>query len=442
MNRHLPLLTTLVAGLLLLAATPLFAGVLVQCPTRAVAYDDPDVALYPVNYEGWFADDVVVDGMLRASDGEIGNGIDVFPVSPNEVCLHLAAGDGFTNMADGREQYIFGFNNATDGTSTTNPRDDSVMLNYMLGATFPAPTMTFRQGDEVYLSLTNVGMVMRPDLFDPHTVHWHGFPNASSVFDGVPDASISINMGSTLTYYYKVVEPGTYMYHCHVEAAEHMQMGMLGNLYVTAGQDQTAPGNTVAGGSYVMQAGDHFAYNDGDGSTRYDLAYPIQISSFDPIFHEQHIGIQPLPFANMDDKYPMLNGRGYPDTAISGPLDPGLHTHIDGSPMSSRIEGTIGDRILLRISSLSTTSYHTLTVQGIPMLVVGQGSRKLGPINDTSQYYLTNSVTLGGGESIDVILDTAAIPAGTYFLYSTNLDHLANDAEDYGGMMTEIHLAN
>ena len=26
----------------------------------------------------------------------------------------------------------------------------------------------------------------------------------------------------------------------------------------------------------------------------------------------------------------------------------------------------------------------------------------------------------------------------TYFVYSTNLDHLSNDAENFGGMMTEV----
>ena len=94
------------------------------------------------------------------------------------------------------------------------------------------------QDDEFYLTLTNVGMIMRPDLADPHTVHFHGFPNASAIFDGVPDASVSVNMGASLSYYYKLVEPGTYMYHCHVEATEHMQMGMLGNLYVKPAQNK------------------------------------------------------------------------------------------------------------------------------------------------------------------------------------------------------------
>jgi hypothetical protein len=50
----------------------------------------------------------------------------------------------------------------------------------------------------------------------------------------------------------------------------------------------------------------------------------------------------------------------------------------------------------------------------------------------------TNSVTLGGGETADVIVDTDRVPAGTYTLYTTNLQFLSNGAEDRGGMMTHI----
>jgi hypothetical protein len=64
--------------------------------------------------------------------------------------------------------------------------------------------------------------------------------------------------------------------------------------------------------------------------------------------------------------------------------------------------------------------------------------------------YYTNSITLGGGESLDVILDsclvrtatscTTPVPVGTYYLYTPNLDHLSNDAENFGGLMTEVHV--
>ena len=94
----------------------------------------------------------------------------------------------------------------------------------------PAPTIHVREGDEFYLTLTNVGTHQRPDLFDPHTVHYHGFPNASAIFDGLPELGTPPSTSRrVLTYYYN--NPGARhlnMYHCHVEATEHMQMGMLG----------------------------------------------------------------------------------------------------------------------------------------------------------------------------------------------------------------------
>ena len=160
--------------------------------------------------------------------------VDVIPGNENVKCMHLAAGDGFIKMADGRLQYMFGFSDMTG-----IPQAKAIGAG-ILRAAYPAPTIVLDQDDEFYLTLTNVGMIMRPDLADPHTVHFHGFPNASAIFDGVPDASVSVNMGASLSYYYKLVEPGTYMYHCHVEATEHMQMGMLGNLYVKPAQNKLA----------------------------------------------------------------------------------------------------------------------------------------------------------------------------------------------------------
>jgi hypothetical protein len=70
--------------------------------------------------------------------------------------------------------------------------------------------------------------------------------------------------------------------------------------------------------------------------------------------------------------------------------------------------------------------------------VIAQNARLLRDLSGNNLSYNTNSITLGGGESADVILDVSNVPTGTYFLYSTNLDHLSNDAENFGGMMTEI----
>jgi FtsP/CotA-like multicopper oxidase with cupredoxin domain len=352
---------------------------------------------------------------------------------PNTYCKHFTAGDGFVTMADGRVDYIFGFDDVT-GTPPA-----SVVLN-LARANFVAPTLELSEGDRFYLTLTNVGMVARPDLFDAHSVHFHGFANQAPIFDGVPEPSITPNMGSSLTYFYNLTEPGTYMYHCHFEAAEHIQMGMQGQLFIKPKQDGSV--KTYNGRTYSR-----FVYNDGDGSTGYDKAVALQLSAFDTATHEADFNIQPIPFNEMKTVYPMINGRGYPDTVNPDPLpapnDPG-NPYLTGFQsqkstalvtLDRAVEGT---RLLLRLSNLGVADFYTVTALGLPMRVVGAGARQLRGSNGKDLYYDTSSVTLGGGESVEVMIDTSNVAAGTYFLYTTNLNFLSNNQEDHGGMMTEI----
>jgi FtsP/CotA-like multicopper oxidase with cupredoxin domain len=379
------------------------------------------------------------------------------PPVRNIACKFLTAGDGHVTMADGNDIYVFGFDDVT-GVPTNqimNMVNDPVAPGGMRGAETSAPTINVKAGQEFYLSLTNVGMVERPDLVDPHTVHYHGFPNASSVFDGEPMASMAINMGETLTYYYNNVEPGTYMYHCHVEASEHMQMGMLGNLYVRPQQDGT-----------LINGYTQFAYNDcptypiitaGCGSTGYDVGYPIEITAMDPEFHHADQTYNETDFAFMTDTYSLLNGRGYPDTInpcgrqTAYPTVPAGWPACTGSDILNSlgvpsqntpalIMARAGQKILLHFPSLSTVDFHTVTLLGLPMTIIGQGARQYRNFNGTTYYYNTGSITLGGGEAYDILINTAGASPGTYFLYTTNLNYLSNDAEDFGGMMTEIVL--
>jgi FtsP/CotA-like multicopper oxidase with cupredoxin domain len=336
-----------------------------------------------------------------------------------------------------------------------------------------APPLTFRVGQEVYISLTNVNTNHRPDLFDPHTVHWHGFPQAAPIFDGVPESSATINGGSTLTYYYKVNDEGTFMYHCHVESTEHMQMGMLGSLSVLPATWPTAQlSNTSTTdlrpvlGRLATGTTPRFAYGNtaaaatvnqkADAVTSaYDVEYTIQLGAFDQNFHRKHEQVQGLPFAEMRATHPMLNGRGYPDTVDPGagpetqiPEDVNGRTHFS-QPVSALIRVAKNRKALVRIHNLNEIDYHTITIQGIPMTVVGYGAAVTrGMTTDASGAfvagganwsYRTTTVTLGGGESADVVLDTTNVPAGTYFLYSSNLNLLSNGSgEDRGGLMTHV----
>ena len=72
------------------------------------------------------------------------------------------------------------------------------------------------------------------------------------------------------------------------------------------------------------------------------------------------------------------------------------------------------------------------------MRIVGKDAKLLRGPDGKDLYYDTSSVTLGGGESVDALLDTTGVAPGTYFLYATDLNYLTNGDEDFGGMMTEI----
>ena len=361
----------------------------------------------------------------------------------------------------------------------------------VMNGNIPAPLVAVDEDDELFLTLTNVGMIMRPDLFEQHTIHFHGYPNASSFYDGVPDASVAINIGGSFTYYYLAPDAGTYFWHCHITPPEHLQMGMVGQLYVRPRQNRV-PSGTSLYSSLQAQQNDHrtacnpaadilcstnlpavptgatqgtdkvgnpqkYVYNDGDGSTAYDVEYPLQIHGFDPNFHFVGMTFNPEMFVDMKDKYFLLNGRSYPDTVMPGPQatqtsDGRMHY---SQPLPSIINIPVGGKAALRIADLSVSEYGTLASLGIPMHVVGYNAKLLrDQMGNNTQYY-TNSITIGGGESLDVVLDASdascgapgcaaeVYPAGsTFFLYTPQLDHLSNDAENFGGLMTEVHICN
>jgi hypothetical protein len=199
------------------------------------------------------------------------------------------------------------------------------------------------------------------------------------------------------------------------------------------------PGQTTA---TVATAGVKYAYNDGDGLTAYDVEYPIQIHGFDPNFHFVGMTFNPEGFSDMKDKYFLLNGRSYPDTVTPGPMETQSADGVNhfSQPLPSIINIPPGKKALLRISDLDVSEYQTLASLGIRMHVVGYNAKLLRDQAGHNLDYYTNSITLGGGESLDVILDSTGVPSGTYYLYTPNLDHLSNDAENFGGLMTEVHV--
>jgi FtsP/CotA-like multicopper oxidase with cupredoxin domain len=418
-----------------------------------------------------------LSGLLDMSNGLPGTQFPSVFNGPYAGAVPLVPGDPATTvLASGPGSFTFNgavgqvpdLDNGGAINGHVDPRQ--IMDVGVMNGNIPAPLMAIDEDDEFFLTLTNVGMIMRPDLFEQHTVHFHGYPNASAFYDGVPDASVAINIGGSFTYYYLAPDAGTYFWHCHITPPEHLQMGMVGQIYVRPRQNRVPVGSGLYAGLQQQQgdlrtacnsasdilcsnplpasnlvtraASGNYAYNDGDGSTYYDVEYPLQIHGFDPNFHFVGMTFNPEGFVDMKDKYFLLNGRSYPDTVTPGTL---ATQSADGvkhfsQPLPSIINITAGQKALLRISDLDVTEYQTLASLGIPMKVIGYNAKLLRDQAGNNMYYTTNSITLAGGESLDVILDTTGVPPGTYYLYTPNLDHLSNDAENFGGLMTEVHV--
>ena len=216
-------------------------------------------------------------------------------------------------------------------------------------ANMSAPVLYYHEGDDIRITLWNGGMGDRPDIVDTHTIHWHGFPNQIPYFDGVPNGSLSVPIGSNLVYRYLPYRgmAGSYMWHCHVSDAEHVQMGLQGIVFIRAYQNYGSAytGNGFSGPSTIplSRAGAlnlgvtppdvgpmGYAFNDGvgftpftpgtayypKGSTAYDREFAMILDEIDPRIHSDDAHFQDQDFTQYTPRFGVMNGRAWPDTIL------------------------------------------------------------------------------------------------------------------------------
>ena len=186
---------------------------------------------------------------LVATDGWIylpGQVDDTFnEVGPVTYLPDPAAPSPFTN-------YAFGFRDVTNNVDSVGGLTAEQKVRAQANKTqASAPWLFAEDGKELRITLTNLGLVQRPDLTDGHSIHFHGFPNAIPIYDGVPELSIGVPMDRSFTYFYRPHDPGTYMYHCHFEDVEHVSMGMTGVIFVRpAGNPKNVFSNAGGASAY------------------------------------------------------------------------------------------------------------------------------------------------------------------------------------------------
>jgi hypothetical protein len=352
--------------------------------------------------------------------------------------------------------YIFGFRNLTymaDDTQRHNQRNKAQHNApfFWVDQYNPAAPKDFK------VQLTNLGLQQRPDLTDAHTLHWHGFRNVIPFYDGEPTGSISVPVNSFFTYVYRPRDPGTYMYHCHVEDIEHVTMGMTGIVFVRPLQN----GNT----SFYPSG--KYAYNDGDGSTGYDREFALFLSEIWAQGHWNDAHIQESDWSLFKADFSLLNGRVYPDTLRpNSPVDIPNSTHsltiqtdangdlltnaglerLQYQPHSALVSCNAGERVLLRFANLGFRE-AAMTLTGIKMKVVGRDATPMKGRDGTDTSYLTDTLLMGAGESYDVIFTAPAFSGGsgssgsgydTYVLY--NRRYTQDDDISTQGQRTEVRV--
>ncbi len=443
------------------AAVALFRPVLTRHPDLRLAANQPPVKRYTLaGTDGWVSMPVQAKDMPP-----------YFP-DPMAPANGNSTGDPRKDMFT---TYAFGFRNVTQynpetAASATQFLVDTVKNHVQISA----PLIYAQAGQDLRLTLFNLGMAQRPDLFDSHTIHFHGFANQIAYFDGVPDASLSVPPGQSLHYRYLPVDAGTYMYHCHVEDVEHVQMGMNGMVFI-------AP-----------RKGLNYAYDVPGGpndppaaSSRFDRQFSIHLSEIFPGGHYNDAHIQDTDWTDFTGVFRLMNGRAWPDTtkphagdyptgevgdpdaAMTATGDALMDaTRLRFQPLSSLIQGESGEYVLVRISHLGYEQ-HSLVLPGLPMTIIGQDAKFLGA--GRSGYYpdyqysdgtlkqqrqpdpgrgdievQTNRVDLGPGESRDVLIGPLpAVTTKTVFPFYDREFGYVNGPDTqagYGGMRTEVHV--
>jgi FtsP/CotA-like multicopper oxidase with cupredoxin domain len=354
--------------------------------------------------------------------------------------------DKFAPTQYDRDLYVFGFAvggrfdtpnrlqwadvfNGEQGTPAARVGGLAALKNR---ANFSAPILYYHEGDDIRITLWTSGMGNRPDIVDPHTLHWHGFPNQIPYFDGVPNDSLAVPIGSNLVYRYLPYHgmAGSYMWHCHVSDAEHVQMGLQGIVFIRPyqnyGTDGGIPQARATGAAdgplgYIFNDGVSFAYIPGmtypAGSTAYDREFAFILDEIDARVHWDDAHLQEQDFSEYAPKFATMNGRSWPDTiapnwdyrildpdttradrfgnrwlynvatedqATDGATAPAYlikdtdpdYIRLGSQPWSSLIQANAGETICLRFSNLGYQE-HSMQLTGLPFLVMGEDAKNL-----------------------------------------------------------------
>lgn len=298
--------------------------------------------------------------------------------------------DNYLVLPGGQKIWVFGY--------TDNPQGK---------AQVPGPMIVVNQGDTVNITLHNdedpTETKYNPGG-DGHTIHLHGL-DLPSAEDGDPMTSPTgggVMSGSHYIYHFVAQNAGTYWYHCHVEAVEHIQMGMYGAIIIRPrGAPSRAYANTPA----------------------FDKEYTFVLSDMDSTEHQQdysHLNNNTanVNWTNYIPNYFLINGKAWPDT-MKDPAD--------------NIQATVGQTVLVRLINAGYVM-HSMHSHGYHFTVIGTDGRAL------PQPYSKDTLDIAPGETYEILFHLTQ--AGRFMFHDHVEIDTTNNGAYPGGMMTMITVNN
>ncbi len=263
---------------------------------------------------------------------------------------------------------------------TGSPRIATV-INGMI----PAPTLQFREGDEVTIHVKN-------DLSEDTSIHWHGIILPFQM-DGVPGISFrGIPPGETFTYKFKLEQTGTYWYHSHSGMQE--QTGMYGAIKVVPRNGE----RIKAQRDYVVQLSD---WTDEDPmriyaklkseSGYYNYNKPTVIDFFRDVAND---GLK-----SAYEKRAMWNEMRMSPTDLADLSAETLTYLMNGTTPAGNWTGlfTPGERVRLRFINGAGNTFYDVRIPGLKLTVVQTDGVDVHPVT-------VDEFRFGPGETYDVIV--------------------------------------
>jgi CopA family copper-resistance protein len=260
----------------------------------------------------------------------------------------------------------------------------------------PAPTLRWREGEEVALRVTN-------RLDEPTSIHWHGIVLPYDM-DGVPGISFpGIPPGETFSYRFRLSQSGTYWYHGH--SAMQEQLGLMGAIVI-----EPAKGEAHA----------------------YDREYTVMLSDWSD--ENPHRVLSKLKkqsdYYNFQkrtvfDFFRDLSGKGVKETMADRlawgemRMDPTDIADVTGYTYTFLVNGQgpeanwtalfkPGERIRLRFVNAAAMTHFDVSIPGLKMQIIQADGQNVEPVE-------VDEFRIAVAETYDVLVEPREPQAYTIF---------------------------